>query len=92
MEETDTYSIDYTLVRTVDFSGTVQISDKCKRTRAYGLEGTDLTYKIRVDEADFRDCQYNIIDAGKFHENPGKFIRDHRFSRMGANRGELYYS
>jgi hypothetical protein len=86
----DPYTVDYILARTCDLGGTVEISSQCKNTRIYSEE-SGLTYNKLISGGTFSACKYSLVDAGRYYDKPGDYLSKFRFSRLAANRGEIYF-
>jgi len=84
------YCIVYTLVRSCDMPFNINITNKCKNVKVEGKNLT-ATYKDQVDQIIFFECNWDLIDGGKFHDFPGIYIAVANKSRHGANIGLLYY-
>ncbi|MFH0861498.1 MAG: M23 family metallopeptidase [Candidatus Altiarchaeota archaeon] len=89
------FYIDYVMIRSIDYAGTIKVSENCKRG-TLGMKDSlwtsDAGYARMVRSAGFVPCEYFVIDGGKFYDDPDDYIALSRFSRLSANRGEIFYS
>jgi hypothetical protein len=85
----------FVLARAIDLGGTVVQKRNCKTAVLVGIAatpgGSDMTYDKYVKLAGYEGCEYNLHNGGKFYDSPGFYISTFSISRLGANRGEVYY-
>ena len=86
------YYTDYVLARKCDVVGVINQSGECKTVALKGRGNLDLSYEENVDRMGYRDCEWMLIDYGKYFNYPGVYLAGSlRKSRLGANMGLLYY-
>jgi len=88
------YSTDYILVRTCDLAGMQANNLQCKTSR-FVVESkylaSTLDYDSLVDMNNFKGCTYDLFDAGKFYDEPGRYIGTFWLSKLTNNKGKQYY-
>ncbi len=96
MPQADSYYMDYIMIRTCDFTGLWNKKAQCKEKEIAGVVGkyqeTTPDYNERIEDGGYESCIYWVEDAGKFYDEPGRFIATNWLGRLGANRGLMWYT
>jgi hypothetical protein len=80
----------YVLARSCDMPFVVNITGKCKNIKMEGEKVSDF-YGTQVETAGFSECEYELVDGGKYHDFPGAYIAVLNKSRPGSNIGLMNY-
>ncbi|MCX6695117.1 MAG: M23 family metallopeptidase, partial [Candidatus Altiarchaeota archaeon] len=85
-QELTVYYLEYILARKCDLYGPSIVTRQCKDGRIAYYDNTH-DYEWNVEELNYTDCEWNIIDSGKYYDYPGVYLSTINFSRMSVYAG-----